>query len=98
MDIEHALICELVIDSDMSPVADARITENYFLDDRNRSVFKMVLDHWHQYGSVPDAVTIQQAYPSYKIAGYPEPIGYYINSLRDRHQERIIVHDISNTF
>jgi replicative DNA helicase len=95
MDIEHALICEIVIEGDMSPVADARITENYFLDDRNRSVFKMILGHWHQYGTVPDAATIQQAYPTYRIEGYPEPIHYYVNSLRDRHQERIIMDSLS---
>lgn len=96
MDIEHALISEVVHTGDMAPVADARVTVDYFTDDRNRAVFKMVLDHWHQYGAPPDAQTVARAYPTYGIRSYPEPVSYYINALRDRHQERIILEALNS--
>ena len=95
MDIEQELICRVVADADMKPVADSRITTDYFEDERNRAVFKMVLDHWHQYGTVPDRATVLRAYPTYRLDDYSEPIHFYVDALRDRHQERIILSGLS---
>lgn len=94
MDIEHALVSTVLAEGDMGPVAESRITENYFLDERNGAVFKMVLDHWHKYGNVPDVSTVAQAFPSYRSTKYPETLAYYISALRDRHQERIITESL----
>ena len=95
MDIEHALISRVLLDEDLKLVADSRVTTDYFTDDRNKSVFKMVVDHWHQYGNVPDLGTVQRAYPTFRPAACPEPLRYYLDALRDRQQERIVLEALS---
>ena len=96
MDVEHLLISSVLESQDMGPVADARITVDYFTDDRNQAVFKMVLDHWHKYGKVPDVAVVRRAYPTFHTDGCTETLAFYIDAMRDRHQERILLEAIQD--
>ena len=91
MDIEHLLISSVLGRQDMRAVADARVTADYFTDDRNSAIFKMVLDHWHKYGNVPGVDVVQSAYPTFRLGDCPESLNFYLDALRDRQQERIIL-------
>lgn len=91
MDVEHLLISSVIDAQDLAPVAEARITSNYFTDDRNTAIFQMVLEHWHKYGNVPGLDVVQSAYPTFRLATCEEPIQFYVDAMRDRHKERILL-------
>ena len=96
MDVEHLLVSSVLETQDMGPVADCRITTDYFTDDRNKAIFKMVLDHWHKYGKVPDVAVVQRAYPTFQVDDCTESLDFYIDAMRDRHQERILLEAVQN--
>ena len=96
MNSEHALLCELILGGDPTPVTDVRLTEEFFSDDLNRKVFKLIIDHFLTYGKVPDESVVLDAYPTFDVIGYPEPLTLYVDSVRDRYLKRKLWDGLGN--
>ena len=91
MDWEHRLICKAVREQDLRPALDARISGEFFVDERHRRVWEFTLDHWAEYGAVPTAKTIKANFPAYRLIVVDEPYALLINELREQRRRAIAV-------
>ncbi len=95
MDVEHAVISEIILGEDMGDAAEYKLTPDFFTDPDHEVVFELIRDHWLEHGRVPGQDVINRAYPRYEFGEYDEPLAYYVGELRDRYQHRQLV-DIFN--
>lgn len=90
MDIEYAVLSKTVEDQGVAYLVDRHITAEFFDSDRNSKVYEMIMDHWRNYGTVPEEDAIQAAYPWFHVdTTLNDPLNYYIDMLRDRRLFRI---------
>ena len=91
MDVEHAVISEIILGEDMGPAAEYKLTPEFFTDPDHKLVFELIHDHWLEHGKVPGEEVVKRAYPRYDFGEYEEPLLYYVNEMRDRHLHRQLV-------
>lgn len=85
MDIQHACLSKIIVDGELQPFIDARITEEFFDDLRHRRVFSIVMDHYRLHSKPPSTDAIQLAYPRYNFTEvYSEPTEYYLHQLQEK--------------
>lgn len=90
MDIQQALLSKIIHDTDIVTAVNARITPEFFGDDRWRRIYEWLLDHWRQYGTPPDLNATAHAFPNYTWPNYGNSIHFFINGLRQR-RKRVIL-------
>lgn len=90
MDIQKALLAKTIHDGDILTVVNARITPEFFTDDRYRRVFEYLLEHWRKYGTAPDIDVVNRAFPSYEWPKYGHTIDYFIDGIRQRRKHSIL--------
>lgn len=73
----------MVIEQDLKPFIEARITPDFFPDDKHRKVFEMVLDHYRQHSKPPTEAIVLAAYPTYKFRATTEPTLFYLTELQE---------------
>lgn len=98
MDFEHAVLCKIITDGDLTLPIELRITDEFFQDDQHLRVWKMINDHWSQYGTVITGPQVTAAYPTWVIYSYPDTLRAYVDELRDRHLHRILVTGVQEGF
>lgn len=86
MDHEKYLLSAIISGRDLTPVSEANIKPEFFLDPNARSVFNLILSHKSMYGDVPSLSVIKENFPTYGLVKPVEPIGYYIDAIRLQHQ------------
>jgi replicative DNA helicase len=91
VDVEHAVISEVVLSEDMGAAAEYRLTPSFFTDPDHQAVFELIHEFWLEHGKVPGEDVIKRAYPIYEFGEYDEPLSYYVTELRDRHLHRHMV-------
>jgi hypothetical protein len=96
MDIEWALLCK-VVESDIRPVLDARITRDYFADPDNGTVFSWMVDHWNNHGASPGTDALHHAFPRYTLVPTQEPLSYYVEQMRERHRYALVLDMLDRT-
>lgn len=99
MDVEHAVICEILHEGELGAAAEFSLTPAFFTDPDHASVFELLIDHWLTHGKVPSGDVIKRVYPRYDVGDgdeypYTEPLGYYVEQLRDRHMHRLLLDGI----
>jgi replicative DNA helicase len=82
---EQLLISKIIEEQDLGPVADAGITQDYFLDGKNRRVFDAITRYKLEHGAIPRLRRIRQDFPSYKFVQAPEPWSDLIGQVRNAH-------------
>lgn len=91
MDIERAVISKIVVEQDILPLLEARVTSSFFADEESRAVFQGILDHWGTYGSVFSREAFEGEYPKYKLLKVQDPYKYYIDELRSSRKYALVV-------
>jgi replicative DNA helicase len=95
LDIQHALLSKAVLDADLVPLVDARITPAFFTDDTYRRVYEYLLQHWRDYGTSPDVEVVKRAFPGQRWLVYEQPIEYFIDQMRQRRKRTILTEGLS---
>jgi replicative DNA helicase len=95
MDHQQALLCKIVHDSDIVTAVNARITPDFFTDDKWRRVYEYLLDHWRRFSTPPDLAVVGAAFPSYDWPVFGQSIDYFIDGLRQR-RKKVILTDALN--
>ena len=90
MDTQNACLSKIVNDGELLPFIEAKITSEFFTDDRHIKIWEMVLDHYHKYGKPPSPEAVALAYPTYVFEQYPEPTTYYLNQLKQDRKKVIL--------
>ena len=91
MDIQHALLSKIILGEDLQSAVDAKVTPEWFTDERYQRIYAYCLKHWRRHGVAPDEAVIKRSYPSYSWDPHSQPIGYYIEQLRDRRQRSLMI-------
>lgn len=89
MDIQHALLSKAILGEDLRELIEARITEEFFPDDKYRRVYRYLLDHWKNYGTAPDESVVSRTFPTYTWTDDPQPLAYFIDQIRLRREDTL---------
>jgi replicative DNA helicase len=84
-DFERLLVSRVIQDKDLSDVADAGITPEFFGDPDNKAVFKAILRHKANYGEVPSLGTIKTDFPTYRFVKVEDSMQVLTDRLRELH-------------
>lgn len=86
MDVQTAAIGKAVLAGDLRLFVDARITTEFFPDERNARVYRFLLDHWTRYGVPPNEEVVKQSFPLFDLTNDEQPTQYIIDQLRERRE------------
>jgi replicative DNA helicase len=90
VDTQEACLSKIVLEADLTPFIDARITGKFFPDPKHRKIWDMVMDHFKKYGKPPDETVIHKAYPTYTFTKYIEPTVFYLQQLQQDRKKEIL--------
>ncbi len=90
MDTQNACLSKMVLEGELLPFIESKISHEFFPDDRHAQIWDMVLGHYKKYGKPPSEDVIYKAYPTYEFLTYPEPVGYYLNQLKQDRKKVIL--------
>ena len=96
MDHQLGLLSRIIHDAEMVTAVNARVTPEFFTDDKYRRVYEYLQDHWRRYGTSADLAVVANAFPSYEWPAFVQTIGYFIDSLRQRRKEVILMDALSS--
>jgi replicative DNA helicase len=80
-DNEHRLVSKVIRDRNIVPTLQRGITEEWFLDEDNRKVWRFVREHYSRYNEVPTATTVLDHYPNYKVLNVEDTIEYLLDTM-----------------
>lgn len=95
MDTERHLISAIVAGQDLTPVAEAGLTQDAFLDTSSREVFGTIVKHKGRYGAVPSVSAIKANHPDYKLVKTADPIDYLVDEVRRAYNLALIQEGLS---
>ncbi len=85
MDYARLLVSRLVQDQSVAPVLDAGLEPAMVPDPEPAAVLAFLLDFHAQHHTVPSAVLLKNAFPSFPLSYAADPAGFYIEQLLDGH-------------
>jgi replicative DNA helicase len=89
MDVEQAFLSRVILDEATKDAVNARITTEFFADDRWSRVYEYILDHWRKYSQAADEHVIAGNFPSYQWAPVSYSFDYLVDALRVRRAKSI---------
>ena len=95
MDIQQALLSKIIHDQSIALAVNARVSLDFFTDDKWRRVYERCLEHWRRFGTPPDEAVIKSAFPSYDFPVFSQSIDYFIDELRQRRKRVILIGALS---
>jgi replicative DNA helicase len=84
-DYERLLVSRVIQDKDLTDVADAGVTPEFFQDPENKTVFKAVLRHKAKYGEIPSLTTIKTDFPTYRFVKVEDSMQVLTDRIRELH-------------
>ena len=91
MDTQNACLSKIVLEGELLPFIESKITQEFFPDDRHYQIWEMIIDHYKKYGKPPSEDVVHKAYPTYDFKEYEEPASYYLNQLKQDRKKVILV-------
>lgn len=84
MDAEKRLISKVVLEGDLQPLLQRKITKDFFFDEENREVYLWLMEYWRDNGKVPGAKMLRNNFPTYGLIKGSEPLGAYLTEVVKR--------------
>lgn len=91
-DIQHGALSKMVVEGELRSFVDAKITAEFFPDEKWKSVYIFLLNHWKKYSAPPTEDVVKASFPTYAgkwITNDLQPVQYYIDQLRHRRENFI---------
>ena len=80
--LERDTISKILIDRDLTTIADAGITPAFFIEYEHREAFKYILEHKTRHGEVPSPDAFHARHdPQYRLSEPPDALSYYTDML-----------------
>lgn len=92
MNIERRLVSKILLEKNIVPVLDAKITADFFEDAQFGQVFDWVVLYYEEHGSTPTAGALARNYPWFEVVTSPEDLTWYISEIQ-RARKYAILHD-----
>lgn len=83
MDVEWEAISKAIIEKDITPLLEARINRQFFLDDEHLQKWLWIERYFEKYGEAPGLDALRMEFPRYELAEPTESWAYYIDELRE---------------
>ena len=64
-DWQHAFLSKVILEEAIKEAVNARITTEFFRDERYQRVYEFLLQHWGTHGTAPDEDVVRQAFPTH---------------------------------
>lgn len=77
MSVERDLVSKILQERDLTPVAEAGITPDFFQSFEHREAFRFILDHHREFSQVPTETAFKRNYPTYRISEAGDTLPYY---------------------
>ncbi len=90
MDTQNACLSKIVLEGELLPFIESKISDDFFPDDRHAQIWDMVIGHYKKYGKPPSEDVVHKAYPTYEFIDYAEPVDYYLNQLKQDRKKVIL--------
>ena len=87
-DWQHAFLSKVILEQEMREAVNARITTEFFRDERYQRVFEFMLDHFGRHGTAPDEQVLHQAFPAMTWKPQQQALSYLIERMQ---QDRMFV-------
>lgn len=84
-DFERLMVSRIIQDRDLTAIADAGITPDFFTDNTNREVFETILRHKGTYGEVPSLTAIKDDHPTYKFLRVEDAMDVLTDRVTEQH-------------
>jgi replicative DNA helicase len=91
MDIEYSTLCKVIEVGGFDALAQARITDAFFMDEENLRVFQWAHQHWDRHGVSPGHEAFDHEFPHLSLIETPEPLDYYLDELRDQRKYALVM-------
>jgi replicative DNA helicase len=90
VDTQNACLSKIVLEGELLPFIESKISDDFFPDDRHAQIWDMVIGHYKKYGKPPSEDVVHKAYPTYEFVDYSEPVDYYLNQLKQDRKKVIL--------
>lgn len=90
-DWQQALICKVLYERDIKPALEAKVTPEFFSDDKHRKVWEFILHHYGEYSEVPTERTVLDEVPNYTLIKVEEPYQLVLDRLREKRRLHLAV-------
>lgn len=94
-DLEKELISAVVLDGEMLPAVEAKITPDWFEGETSARAWEWALEHWLKHGEAPSEVALRRAYPTFRIREPEDPLSYLIEEMRERRKHALVIDGMS---
>jgi len=92
MDIEKALLGQMIEDQNLTDVVNAGITPQHFETEENRRIFQWAQEYRERYSQDPGPEALKRDFPTFRIKRAPEdePTSALIDRLKKQHKRAIL--------
>lgn len=94
MDVSRSLVTKIVDEGKLNEALRSGITPE-FLNEDVGAIYNYITRHFTDYKKVPDRTTVLQAFPNFEFARAPEPLEYYIDSIKESYRRSILEDKLS---
>lgn len=89
-DVERLIVAKVIRDEDMAALIEAKIGDDFFVDEEHLAALRWMRRHWTRYGKSPGEQAFKAEFPTYKLPPTPEPMAFYIDSLKRAYRYDIL--------
>lgn len=90
IDVEANLISKCIREEELTLVLDARITVDFFIQDKHREAWAWILDYYSDYAVPPTSRALKDQFPEYTLFSAPEPLEYYVDRIKEQRRRSIL--------
>lgn len=80
-DNEYRLVSKVIDDRNIIPVVEQGISDDWFVDDDLRRVWKFVREHYASYREVPSIIAVTDNFPNFKAIKVEDNLDYLIDKM-----------------
>ena len=78
-DNEYRLISKAIRDRNISPLLEAGVGNDWWVNPDVRNVWRFVVKHWNKYGEVPTATSVNDEFQNFKVLVVDDSLEYLLD-------------------
>ena len=78
-DNEVRLLSRAIRDRSITPLIEAGVTNDWWVNPDCKTLWKFILRHWSKYGEVPTATSVKDEYPNFSLLNVEDNLDYLLD-------------------
>lgn len=96
MDFERLIVTKVITENNLQPVAEARITKDFFLDPLHKRIFDFIIEYKAEYQEVPTEGAFKKNFPTFELNKVDEPFPYLVDEIRKARRYALLTQGIDS--